>query len=208
MTRSIIYIDGFNFYYGAIQGTKDKWLDLSVYFARLRSDDDIQRIYYFTAITSGPSQARQKAYLLALSTLPLVTIILGRFKKKNVRCQVGSCVHPDSKRFKVQEEKRTDVNIAVQILDDAYQDQCDTFIVVSGDSDLVPALNRVKTSFPKKKIVVYVPSRDAARGAAYELRAAAHIARDLPLNLLHLSQFPQKIHDGAGGIIEKPAEWS
>ena len=47
--RSIIYIDGFNLYYGAIKDTKWKWLNLERYFTLVRQDDDIQIIKYFTA---------------------------------------------------------------------------------------------------------------------------------------------------------------
>jgi hypothetical protein len=46
MARSIIYIDGFNFYYGAIKGGPHKWLNLDSLFTRLRQADQIQRIYY------------------------------------------------------------------------------------------------------------------------------------------------------------------
>ena len=68
-------------------------------------------------------------------------------------------------------------------------------VVVSGDSDLVPALQMVKARFPKKKIIVYVPSRDYRRGAATELRGAADQDRTLPLALLSKCQLPA----GAGG---------
>ncbi len=33
--RTIVYVDGFNFYYGALRGTPWKWLDLSVFFQNL-----------------------------------------------------------------------------------------------------------------------------------------------------------------------------
>ena len=49
------------------------------------------------------------------------------------------------------EEKRTDVNIAVFMLDDAYRDMCDQFVIFSSDSDLVPAVNMVRLRFPKKE---------------------------------------------------------
>jgi hypothetical protein len=49
------------------------------------------------------------------------------------------------------------------MLDDAYQNPCDRFVVVSGDSDLVSALNLVKTRFPENEFIVYVPSRSAIR---------------------------------------------
>jgi hypothetical protein len=91
--------------------------------------------------------------------------------------------------------------------DDAYQDDCDHFILVSGDSDLVPAVNMVRTRFANKQVTVYVPSRNPVRGAAVELRAAANKDRDLPLNLLKLAQLPASIPDGAGGFIIKPASW-
>jgi 6-hydroxy-3-succinoylpyridine 3-monooxygenase len=120
---------------------------------------------------------------------------------------VESCTYPQNRRFKVFEEKRTDVNIAIQMLDDAYQDACDLSVLVSGDSDLVPGVNRLKNRFPAKKVVVYVPSRDAVRGAAVELRASADEHRNLPLSILPHAQFPRQIPDGAGGLITKPSTW-
>ncbi len=57
--RSIVYIDGFNLYYGALRGTPYKWLNLQRYFTLLRTDDDLQQIHYFTALISGPTQANQ-----------------------------------------------------------------------------------------------------------------------------------------------------
>lgn len=61
------------------------------------------------------------------------------------------------------EEKKTDVNIAVRILDDAYDDRFDKAIVVSGDSDLVPAIQSVYTRFPEKRIIVaFPPKRNSA----------------------------------------------
>ena len=99
------------------------------------------------------------------------------------------------------------MNIAVFMLDDAYQNLCDQFIIISGDSDLVPAVNMVRQRFVQKKIFVYVPSRNPVRGAAVELRTSAHVHRVLPLILLSKSQFPNQIPDGAGGTLTRPATW-
>ena len=38
--RTIVYIDGSNFYYGAIKGGPHKWLNLERFFTLLRSNDD------------------------------------------------------------------------------------------------------------------------------------------------------------------------
>ena len=205
--RSIIYIDGFNLHYGGLKGGPYKWLDLERYFRLLRPHDDIQIIHYFSALISGPRRLNQQTYLKALETLPLVEIILGRFKTKQIQCRVAQCTHTGNRFFPTPEEKRTDVNIAVYLLDDAYQDLADRFIIVSGDSDLVPALNRLKTRFPKKEIIVYVPSRSPVRGAAVELRAAADKHKVLPLHILPKAQFPPSIPDGAGGVLSKPTTW-
>jgi 6-hydroxy-3-succinoylpyridine 3-monooxygenase len=134
-------------------------------------------------------------------------VVLGKFKDKTVKCGVTRCTHPALRKFKVPEEKRTDVNIAIFMLDDAYQDRCDHLILFSGDSDLVPSVNMVRSRFPAKAITVYVPSRDPIRGAAVELRLAASQHRDLPLLLLSKAQFPDSVPDGVGGTINRPASW-
>jgi len=208
MNRSIVYIDGFNLYYGAIRGGPHKWLNLQDYFTRVRQADVIQRIYYFTAMVNGLGHRyRQEVYLRALETLPLVKVILGRYKLKQVECGVTQGHYNGRRMFQVPEEKRTDVNIAIQMLDDAYHDACDRLILVSGDSDLVPSINRIKVIFPQKQVYVYVPSRNPTRGAAVELRSSADHAKDLPLSLLGPAQFPVRIPDGSGGVIQKPVEW-
>ena len=205
--RSIVYNDGFNIYYGAIKGGPHKWLNLERYFRFLRPNDNIVAIRYFTALVSGPTRSNQATYLRALETLPLVEIVLGLYKRKQVTCKVPLCMHAGSRVFQVQEEKRTDVNVGVQMLDDAYQDLCDRFVLVSGDSDLVPAVNIVKTRFPAKEIVLHVPARNATRGAVVELRGAVDKDRLLPLNLLGSSLFPATVIDGSGAKITKPAGW-
>ena len=44
---------------------------------------------------------------------------------KNVKCTLTRCLHMGTRLFETHEEKRTDVNIAVYMLDDAYQDRFD-----------------------------------------------------------------------------------
>ena len=207
--RSIVYIDGFNFYYGALKSSSYKWLNIQTYFERLRSDDDVQKIWYFTARVSGAASDRQSSYLDALSTLPKVEIKYGLFKNKNQHCKVSSCTLPNSqKKYKVPEEKGTDVNIALQMLDDSYQELCDRIILVSGDSDLVPAIEIVKKRHPRIKISVYIPATNPKRGAACELRNSADHDHTLtPNNLMMQSQFPSSIRMSPTKKIMKPSTW-
>src|SRR6266851_5286919 len=178
--RTIVYIDGFNLYYGAVRGSAFKWLNLQRFFQLLRPHDNIVKVHYFTALVDGSTKPNQDVYLRALGTLPLVNIVLGKFKRKQARCSNSACTFAGDRFFAVPEEKRTDVNIAVFLL---------------------------KVRFPQKRVTVYVPSRNPMRGAAVELRSVADKHRTLPLNLLPFSQFPNPLPDGAGGLLHKPASW-
>ena len=205
--RCIVYIDGFNLYYGALRGGRHKWLNLERYLQLLLPNDDIQQIRYFTAKVVGKSAIRQSAYLSALETLPLVDIILGKFKAKQIQGLCPNCPLPGPQYFSTFEEKRTDVNIALWMLRDAQHNLCDRMVLVSGDSDLVPAIAMIKDLCPHQQIVVYVPAKNAIRGAAVELRAIADKDKLLPLQILKASQFPSEVMSSSGLIIKKPATW-
>lgn len=48
--RTIVYVDGFNFYYGQVRGTPWKWLDPAVLFRRvLGPQNNLVKVKYFTA---------------------------------------------------------------------------------------------------------------------------------------------------------------
>jgi 6-hydroxy-3-succinoylpyridine 3-monooxygenase len=202
--RTMIYVDGLNLYYGALKGTPYRWLNLQKYFELVRPDDDIQLIHYFTAVVDPPHGIDQQTYLDALSTLPKLNIVVGAFIRKKVKCRVHACTLAQGRTFLRPEEKRTDVNIALQMLDDAYQGLAERFVLVTGDSDLLPAVQMVRLRVPQIEIVVYVPNNHPMRGATVELRNAAHKARNLPLVELRHAQFPTIL---PGARITKPGNW-
>ena len=89
VARTTLYIDGFNLYYRALKDTRFKWLDVKRLAEQvLATHNQITSVKYFTARVSGhrnPSSPRdQQAYLDALSTIPEVEIIYGRFLAKTV----------------------------------------------------------------------------------------------------------------------------
>jgi len=55
------------------------------------------------------------------------------------------------------EEKETDVAIACKLLELFFLKKCDTIVLMSGDTDMVPALKTSKRLFPKKKIYIIFP---------------------------------------------------
>ncbi len=208
MPRTVVYLDGFNFYYGLLSGSTDcKWLDLQRLFVRLRQADEIVAVRYFTAFWPDESGERHKVYVQALGQSPLVAVELGRYKRKGFVCAVTDCSYSGRRRYNGFEEKETDVNIALRMLDDAYQGLCDTIVLVSGDSDLIPAVNMVKGRFPALRTVLYVPGVRKRFDMATELRAACHEARMFPEAMLRKFQLPAEVRLPGGLVARKPPTW-
>jgi len=213
---TIVYIDGFNLYYGTLAQSPYRWLDLDRFARRLRPSDDIRKFKYFTAMVSGPTRPNQDAYLRALESRPSIEVILGNFKEKTVECSNPNCPGQPRKvrRFKTKEEKRTDVNIALHMLDDLYQKRCDRFVLISGDSDLVPAIELLSARMSTAKVNVYIPvpigSASGARERSYknELRTVSTTVKELPSQLLRHSLLPDPVVLPDSTTLSMPAAWA
>ena len=83
----------------------------------------------------------------------------------------------------------------------AINNKCSRFILISSDSDLVPAVKAVKLIDPNKKVIVYVPANNKVHGAANELRNSSDGHKTLPNNLFSKAQFPDQLTDPKGEII-------
>jgi uncharacterized LabA/DUF88 family protein len=145
--RVIAYIDGYNLYYGlrSKHWRRYYWLNLQQMVSRLlKPTRTLQRTKYFTARVSDPPDKvkRQNTFLEALSTLNDFDVFYGHFLEETITCR--NCGHA----YKTHHEKMTDVNIALQMLADAFQNAFDTALLVSADSDLVGPVRTVQTLFP------------------------------------------------------------
>jgi hypothetical protein len=136
----IAYVDGFNLYHGLHDKYRRRylWLDLECLVQRLRPNDHIVAVRYFTALVRDEptALAHQHTYLDALSAHSggLVQVVLGRYQSKSMNCrQCGNA-------WTSYEEKETDVNIAVSLVADAAAAASDIALVISADSDLCPAI--------------------------------------------------------------------
>ena len=121
--RAIVYVDGFNLFYG-MKELRFKnvmcyyWLNLrQMVLEMLPEDHDLVQIKYF----SSPVQhdfdkaKRQETYFNALKTLEAVQITLGFFDAKPIHCfQCGNVYY-------AYVEKTTDVAIGIHLLTDVTQ---------------------------------------------------------------------------------------
>lgn len=154
--KTYIYVDGFNLYYGALKGTPYKWLDLAKLCQSILPKNQIVKIKYFTARVSArpddPQQpARQQAYLRALSTIPNLEIIYGRFLSSKVHMRLTNPPVKGSPYVQVykMEEKGSDVNLGVHLLHDGHLSVYEVAIVISNDSDLVEPIRLVQQDLQK-----------------------------------------------------------
>ena len=202
--RVIVYIDGYNLYFGLreVSGSKYKWLNLQAFSESfLRPGMRLISVKYFTAITPknvGGSKQRQDIYLKALQThCDRLEIFYGRFLSKSRRCPTCDAEHATF------EEKKTDVNIACQMLNDAHFDRYDLCYVVSGDGDLVPPLQIIKKNYPKKHAIVARPPRRNSE----ELRGIADGWFSIGKQRLRKHQLPEKIVSTDNRTLIRPAKW-
>jgi uncharacterized LabA/DUF88 family protein len=123
-------------------------------------------------------------------------VYFGTFQPDPKRC--GKCgeiaFHP--------QEKKTDVNIATQMLNDAIRNNFDTAFLITGDSDQVPTIQMVRQVFKKRVVVIFPPKRESA-----ELQKVANAVYRLSDTKFKESLLPEKVKLPSGKEIICPAKW-
>ena len=202
--RAIVYIDGFNLYHGLMQARLDnsRWLDLSAMSRSLLGDARrLELVRYFTTRVrnrSGDAE-RQSVYIDALRAHGAIEIDFGFFlRKKDIKCSRCQNSWPD------YEEKKTDVNISVRLLEDAFDDRFDVALIVSGDSDLVPAVESVKARYPGKRLIVAFPPKRRS----VDLEAAAHSSFGILNRQIRASRLPDPVVTPEGIELRAPMGWT
>ena len=200
--RVIAYIDGFNLYYGLRDARlrSSRWLDLrGVCASLLKPHQRLQLVRYFTArVRDDPGASkRQAVFIDALLARGGIEIDFGQFLSSSKTCRACGAVR------KKREEKRTDVNIAVRLLDDAYDDRFDTAMVISGDSDLVPPIKSVRRRFPSKRVIVAAPPERWSG----QLRQAANAAFRISPLTIRSNRLPDPVLTPDGVELRAPHGW-
>ena len=201
MKRTYVYVDGFNLYYRTLRKTKFKWLNLELLAqSLLDSDNDIQRIRYFTAPVSGKFDPgvpiRQQAHLRALGTIPNVTVHLGNFLTRAkmrplVNPQPGGPTHVEIWNT---EEKGSDVNLATYLVHDAWRDLFDVAVVFSQDTDLNEPVRIVRDEIRKSVGVIILDGK-----APGKLSTFGSFVRHITHADLAAAQFPEIVPFGQRG---------
>jgi uncharacterized LabA/DUF88 family protein len=209
MMKTIVYVDGFNLYYGAVKGTPYKWLDVLKLSKFLLPKSRIVKIKYFTALVSArpgdPDQPnRQQMYLRALRTIPGLEIIYGHFLEHDIMMPLANPPKRGSKYVRVikTEEKGSDVNLAAHLVNDGHNRSFQVAVIISNDSDLVEPIKIVRQELNLPVgILNPIPKRPS-----YELRKHATFVKPIRKGVLQASQFPSRLRDTTGPF-HKPPTW-
>ena len=206
MQRVVVYVDGFNLYFGMKSKGWRKlyWLNLvALASALLKQDQQLHKVHYFTSrIRSTKNNLtdiqRQTTYLEALACQSGLDIHWGHFLEKPRQCLTCGA------QWLSYEEKMTDVNMAVQMLTDAYKDLFDTAILISGDSDLTTPVTTLRQQFPSKRLIVAFPPGRKSN----ELSKASNGFLTIGEAHLRQSQFPNEVTRPDRYVLTRPTTWN
>ena len=203
MNRVVFLIDGFNLYHSILDALKRghatslKWLDVWALCSTLVRDffgpgHELSAIHFFTAFAHHRDQnypgtiQRHETLIAALETTG-VEVHMGRLKSWRRR----------------PEEKETDVAIAMKLVELFIREQADTVVLVSGDTDFLPAIRTAKALFPQKTVCVCAPWDRVNR----ELEQAADLHTKLTIKQYKKHQFSNPVINSDGKEIHRPASW-
>lgn len=178
-------------------------------------DDDIVSIKYFTARVdddgrSPPSSKRQRqdAYCTALESVD-VEVIDGRLEYREKECGVSHCTLAKPCFYRSPVEKMTDVNLALNLVEDVARIQPNIALIISADTDLMPAMRRVRGLIPKGLKQVFIPCSESAykERRVDEFGLNGWVARRLTEQVLKDCQFPDTFTLKDGSTATRPAQW-
>lgn len=213
MKRVTFYIDGFNFYFGLkstmklIPGwSRYYWIDIvKLCESFLGNDQTLVKVIYFTASPLDKDKnSRQSAFLNANKAIngERFEIVRGRYLNKTILCPFcnSSISRP--------EEKKTDVNICLRMIEDCITDTTDVISLVSADSDLLPSIQMINKFYQDKKVKVYFsPSRFSREINDYQMQ---HKSKPIMMIFneprFHKAIMPFNVSNGTKTYII-PEEW-
>jgi len=203
--RAIVYVDGFNLYYGSVKGTPYRWLDLEALADMMLPQHDVSAVKYFTAIVDDPQgSVRQQLYIQAIESGGRVTTQRGHFlSHPKWRPRKSPCAQCGEKYTEVviTEEKGTDVNLATHLVYDACTGAFDVAAVLSNDSDLATPIEVARQQCGKIVGVI-----NPHKKPAQTLISVADFYKRLRPGVLQSCQLPAQFSRG-GQTFTKPPSW-
>ena len=204
--KVIVYVDGYNFYYGLRNGgarwRRTYWLDIVKLFERMMFPDQelVEVNYYSARPVDDPQAYNNQDELFSVNLLnPRFKLHLGRYKKKKFKCQ--NCGFKN----KTYEEKESDVRVATGMLVDVFTKRCDITVIVSADSDMIPSVEIIKAFAPEHPVVNFVPPNQESFTLAEKCDAVLWM-KQYKARFVQ-SMLPNEIELANGHVLHRPSNW-
>lgn len=126
-----------------------------------------------------------------------IALILGRFKPKFVHCNLCGRLSEH------HEEKETDVAVSVELLEVLHRDEADTIAIVTGDTDIAPALRTARRLFPAKRIWLVLPYKRRNNELARLADGYCYIRKERYAQ----HQWPPTMRLPSGRVVVRPQGW-
>lgn len=210
--RATFLIDGFNLYHSVVAASKDlkgaptKWLDIRAmccsYLPAWGKDYALEEIYYFSALAKHREVeepgvvAKHERFIQCLEATGIKKE-LSDFKPKFIPCKTCGA------QTERHEEKETDVAIAIKMFELFHSGLCDTVVIMSGDTDLAPAVRTCQRIFPANKIIFLFPYKRMNR----ELKKLCPLSVKIRKENYPKHQFPSPFDLINGDQIPMPPGW-
>jgi 6-hydroxy-3-succinoylpyridine 3-monooxygenase len=215
--RTIVYVDGYNLYYGLLRRSPHKWLDLFSLFQDhvLDRAADVIELRYYTApvlarLCDDPaSPQRQRTYLQALRKMApqKVVVIEGRLEAATPYLRLVEAAPGQPMKAKVFQlsEKKTDVSLASDMIAGAFTGAFDQAVLCTNDTDLSPALACIRQHCPHVRLGLVAPIAGSDhRKMAKDLASQVHWSKILSPVHLASAQLPDKIPHTS---LLRPENW-
>ena len=158
--------------------------------------DQVQtQLTYFTSISVDEENATRQRELFNANKLlngDKFELVYGQYYPLNIKC--SNCQYITHKHV----EKRTDVNIAIKMIEDCYENRVDVISLVSADSDLIPSIELIQKIFPNILIRVYFPPSNYSYHFYKKIRKGKDMLIQLEKNFPNFikSKMPDIVTDG------------
>jgi hypothetical protein len=203
LPRAAFYVDGFNVYHSIAELKKPylKWLNhwrLAELVAE--AGDEIVKVTFCTAYHPDfRKKVRHERYVKALENTA-VTVLRGHYVHEDWDCR--ECGH----EWKKPTEKQGDINVALAIFDDAYQDLFDHAYLVTADSDQAATAKLFKARFPNKRLYSVAPP---GRSHSQHILAQTQHRKTITEDMLDLAVFVSVVPgvNGSAAVI-RPFEYA
>ena len=205
-----VYIDGFNFYYGAARPHGIRWVDLRRMAQRILGPRHaVEQVYLYTAplhdrVSDGRAAWRHEMFLRALHARGGIEIVLGAHVVGHRRLPLllpNGSAGPLVTVLQAT-ENGTDVNLAVDLVHHALSRRWKAAAVVSYDGDLARA---IRIAHSEGQIPVGIVNPHDGRQSRHLAREASFM-KTIRRSDLAQSLLPDRLTD-ANGVIDRPAEW-